>query len=153
MYDDGQGSWVGEFGYIYRGGLDMNKSRLSLAICSETGPAPRCSLEAKDGHPRVDHRTVGGLKDVSDDAVEEGLKGTRDQGEAGVESDIPRDQQLSGDGSSHNDTEDQHMSNETTEVEHPEEKCGSCDEDEDRWEDPECSCQNHGRCCSDVGDE
>lgn len=153
LYDDGQGSWVGEFGYIYSGGLDLNRSRLSLALCSEVGRAPLPSLEAKDSHPRMGFRAVAGLENACDGAAEQDPRGSRSLAGAGFEADIHQDQQLSRDGSAHDDTECQHMSNETTEVAPLEERPGSCDEDEDRCEDPECSCQNHGRCCSDGGDD
>ncbi|KAH0372933.1 hypothetical protein KCU65_g863, partial [Aureobasidium melanogenum] len=152
LYDDGQGSWVGEFGYIYSGGLDVNRSRLSLALCSEVERAPRPSLEAKDGDQQVDSRTVRGLDDASNGTVE-APKDAGNSGDSGVEGDMSQDQQLSGDGSAHEDNGDQHMSNKTTGVEALEERCGPCDEHEDRCEDPECSCQNHDGCCSDAGDD
>ncbi|KAG9532642.1 hypothetical protein KCU93_g983, partial [Aureobasidium melanogenum] len=153
LYDDGQGSWVGEFGYIYGGGMDMTRSHPSLAICGEAGPAPRLSHEAKDGNQQIDPRTVEGFEDASNDAVNQGSREARNSGEAGVEGDVPQDQQLSGDGSAHDDTEYQHMSAETTEVGSPEERCGSCSENEDQCDDTGCSCQDDGRCCSDVGDD
>lgn len=153
LYDDGQGSWVGEFGYIYSGGMDMTRSHPSLAICSEAGPAPRLSHEAKDGNQQTDPRTVEGFEDASNDAFNQGSREARNLGEAGVEGKVPQDQQLSVDGSAHDDTEYQHMSVKTTGVESPEERCGSCSENEDRCDDTGCSCQDDGRCCSDVGDD
>ncbi|KAG9576520.1 hypothetical protein KCU77_g14643, partial [Aureobasidium melanogenum] len=153
LYDDGQGSWVGEFGYIYRSGMDMTRSRPSLGVCGEAGPASRPFLEAKDGYQRVDSRTVAGFQDAANGISEQDSRDARSLGEAGVEGDIPQDQQLSGDGSTHDNAEDQHIPDETTEAESPEERCGSCSENEDQCDDTGCSCQDDGRCCSGVGDD
>lgn len=97
LYDDGQGSWISEFGYVYRGGMDMTRSRLSLGVCSNAGPAPRASLETKDRHQRVDFRTAEGFEDASNGAVDQEPRETRNLGEAGVKSDTAPDQQLSRD--------------------------------------------------------
>ncbi|KAG9576319.1 hypothetical protein KCU77_g9739, partial [Aureobasidium melanogenum] len=153
LYDDGQGSWVGEFGYIYRDGIDMARSRPSLGVCSEAGPASRPSLEAKDDYQRVDSRTVEGFQDAPNAFLEQDSRDARSLGEAGVEGDIPQNQQLSSDGSAHDSTEDQRMPDETTEVESPEKRCGSCSENEDQCDDTGYSCQDDERCCSGVGDD
>jgi hypothetical protein len=42
LYDDGQGSWVDEFGYIYRVGLDTSRPNLNLSCDAGTAPTPFC---------------------------------------------------------------------------------------------------------------
>lgn len=153
LYDDGKGSWISEFGYIYGGGMDLTRSRLSLGYHGNAGLAPRQFREAQDRHQRVDSRTVESFKDASNGAVEQEPRETRNSGEAGVESDTAQDQHLSGDASAHDNTEAQHISDEITKAEFPVDRCGSCHENEDRCEDSECSCQSAGNSCSDVDDD
>ena len=152
LYDDGQGSWTGEFGYIYSGGMDFTRSRLSLSFGSNAGPAPPPSSGAKELHQRVNSRTIKGSQDAGNGVVEQEPRDSSNSGEADVESDATQDQHLSGDDSAHNNTEDQHMLDDTTEVETSEDRCGSCYEDEDQCDDTGCNRQSAESCCSSVGD-
>ncbi|CAD0091439.1 unnamed protein product [Aureobasidium mustum] len=152
LYDDGQGSWTGEFGYIYSGGMDFTRSRLSLSFGGNAGPAPPPSSGAKDFDQRVDSRTVEGFEDASNGVVEQEPRNTSNLGEAGVESDAAQDQHLLEDDGAHDNTEDQHMLSEAREVELPEDRCGSCYENEDECGDTGCSRQSAESCCSSVGD-
>lgn len=153
LYDDGQGSWISEFGYIYRGGMDMTRSRLSLGNYGNDGTVTGPSLEAKNCHQRVDSRTVKDLKDASNGAVDQEPRETRNMVEAGVESDNAQDQRPSEDDGAHKNTEDQHTSDEMTEAESPEDRCESCHENDDPCDNAECSCQSSRNTCSDVDDD
>jgi hypothetical protein len=74
LYDDGQGSWVDEFGYIYRAGLDTSRPNLKLSCGGNAGTAPRPSIE-HGCHPcRVDSRVPRGSLGIQADGLEE--KGT-----------------------------------------------------------------------------
>ncbi|KAK6004166.1 hypothetical protein QM012_009016 [Aureobasidium pullulans] len=151
LYDDGQGSWTGEFGYLFLGGMDMTRSRLSLGVCGDAGPAPRLHLhEANVNHQRVDSRTVEGLKEASDGAAEQDPRDERSSGGPGVESDIPQEYHLSGDGGAHDNTQGQLMSDEMAELRSPEGSCGSCCENEDQCDDTACNCQSVENSCSEV---
>lgn len=152
LYDDGQGSWTGEFGYIYSGGMNFTRSRLSLGFGGNAGPAPPPPSGAKDLHQQVDSKTVQGSEDVSNGVVEQEPRDTSNLGEAGVKSGAAQDQHLLEDYGAHDDTEDQHMSGEAREVELPEDRCGSCYENEDECDDTGCSRQSAESCCSSVGD-
>jgi hypothetical protein len=48
IYDDGGGCWVEEFGYIYRGRLDMSISQLNLNLDGSVETAP-CPSPGVDG--------------------------------------------------------------------------------------------------------
>jgi hypothetical protein len=65
LYDDGQGSWVDEFGYIYRVGLDTSRPNLNLSCDAGTAPTP---FVEHGCHPcRVDSRFPRGSFGVQAD--------------------------------------------------------------------------------------
>jgi hypothetical protein len=67
LHDDGQGSWVDEFGYIYRAGLDTSTPNLNLGCDGDAGTAASPSVE-HGCHPcRVDSRVPGGSLGVGGD--------------------------------------------------------------------------------------
>jgi len=59
MYDDGQGSYADEFGYIYRSGIDMSISHLELGSVG-IGDAARASRPSDAADGRVDSRVPRG---------------------------------------------------------------------------------------------
>jgi hypothetical protein len=146
LYDDGQGDYTDEYGYIYRSGIDMSISHLSLGsgvISGGAGKATRPSSGEPDG--RVDSRVPkGSLGAAGDDLKEQEPEDTGSLNQV-LE---PRvlDLYATLEAAKHvSETGATETVLESHEV--------LVDGDDDGNTDAGCSCDDARGCCSDAGDD
>lgn len=148
LHDDGQGDYIDEYGYIYRSGIDMSISHLSLGsgvISGGAGKAPRRSSDEPDG--RVDSRVPKGSLGAGGDGPKEQepepeYTGALDQDHASEVLDLYATLEAA-----------KHMSETgaTETVLENHDVLG--DGDDDGNSDAGCSCDDARGCCSDAGDD
>jgi len=143
LHDDGQGCWTDEFGYIYRSGIDMSISHLSLG---EESRVPR-ALDVPDD--RVDSRIPAGSLGAAGGFSEK--QDLRDDGAPGRAPRVSEDEHRQA------ILEDQRVFEleaiEAVLESHDVSGDGVIEIGVDGSNDAESSCCDAGGCCSDAGDE
>jgi len=143
LHDDGQGCWTDEFGYIYRSGIDMSISHLSLG---EESRVPRAPDVPDD---RVDSRIPAGSLGAAGGFSEKQI--LRDDGAPGRAPRVSEDEHRQA------VLEDQRVFEleaiEAVLESHDTSGDGVVDIGVDDSNDAESSCCGAGGCCSDAGDE
>ena len=158
LHDDGQGCWTDEFGYIYRSGIDMSISHLSIGEESRVPRAPDLPDDRVDS--RVPAGSLGPAAGFSEkqDATDDGAPGRAprvSEGENGQA--VLEDQRVF----ELEAIEAVLESHGVSELEDTPVSLGSHDVAEDGNDDieigangdAESSCCDDGGCCSDAGDE
>ncbi|KAH0292434.1 hypothetical protein M436DRAFT_78951 [Aureobasidium namibiae CBS 147.97] len=143
LHDDGQGCWTDEFGYIYRSGIDMSISHLSLGEESRVPRAPDVPDDRVDSRiPAGSLGAAGGFSEKQD---------LRDDGAPGRAPRVSEDEHRQA------ILEDQRVFEleaiEAVLESHDVSGDGVVDIGVNDSNDAESSCCDAGGCCSDTGDE